>query len=174
VLGIEGYEPQWHHDARALAAAHRSRFARIIGRELIGGWLMWDVSERGWFADGPVVLGFGTDNVEITHRKFDECAISWNQADLSSPIDWHGTGIQLDWRAEPHVSLRNARGRRLRQVNIIERIMAARWRPRVLHAVEFLFDGARLAVYNAMDENGLSDAEEVEMPIGFWCRVSVA
>jgi hypothetical protein len=52
--------------------------------------------------------------------------------------------------------------------------MAAHWRPRILHAVEFLFDGARLAIYNALDENGLTDAEEIDLPIGFWCRVSVA
>ncbi len=174
MLGIEGYDPQWHHDATVLAAAHRHRFSRIIGRELLAGWLMWDVSERGWFADGPVILGFGDTNVEITHRKFDECAITWDQVDMSAAIDWYGTGISLDWRADPHAALRNARGRVLREVNIIERITPAEWRPRVLHAVEFLFAGSRLAIYNAMDENGIDDVPEFDLPVTSWRRIRVA
>ncbi|MFC3384795.1 hypothetical protein [Couchioplanes azureus] len=174
LLGIEGYEPEWHYDAGALAAVHRGRFAQLIGRKLLHGWLMWDMSARGWFADGPVILGFGGTNVEITHRKFDECAITWDQVDMSAPIDWYATGIQLDWRADPHAALRQARGRILREVNIVERTTVAEWRPRVLHAVEFLFEGARLAVYNAMDENGLTGVPEMDLPVASWRRVRVA
>lgn len=172
MLGIEGYEPQWYHSGRTLAAAHRARFGDLIGRRLAGAWLMWDPDRHSWFADGPVVLGFGGTNVEVTHRKFDECAITWGQLDLSMPLDW--PGLALDWRAGAHPALRTVQGRRLREVNVIERIMAARWRPRVLHAVEFRFEGARLAVYNALDENGLTDAEEIDLPVGFWCRIPVA
>ena len=172
MLGIEGYEPQWYHGARTLAAAHRARFARVIGRPLDGAWLMWDLRARSWFAHGPVILGFGDFNVEVTHRKFDECAITWGQIDMSMPLDW--PGIALDWRSGGHPALAGVRGRRLREVNVIERIMTAHWRPRVLHAVEFRFDGARLAIYNALDENGLTDTAEVDLPIGFWCRVCVA
>jgi len=106
VLGIEGYEPAWHHDAEALAAVHRTRFVRLIGRKLKSGWLMWDMAERGWFADGPVILDFGMTHVEITHRKFDECAITWDQIDLNAPIDWYE---HFDWRPDPHAALRRAR-----------------------------------------------------------------
>ena len=171
VLGIEGYQPTWHHDAEALAAVHRTKFVRLIGRKLRSSWLMWDIAERGWFADGPVILDFGVTRVEITHRKFDECAITWDTIDRTVPIDWYE---HFDWRPDPHAALRHARGRRLREVNIVERVTPAQWRPRVLHAVEFLLDGARLAVYNAMDENGLTDVPEVDLPVGFWRRVRVA
>ena len=171
MLGIDGYEPVWQYDAEALAAVHRHRFARIIGRELRAGWLMWDVADRGWFADGPVILDFGSTRVEISHRKFDECAITWDQIDLGLPIDWYE---HFDWRPDPHSALRNARGRPLRAVNIIELVTTAEWRPRILHAVEFLFAGARLAVYNAMDENGLTDVPEVDLPMHNWRRVHVA
>lgn len=172
MLGIEGYDPQWYHSARPLAAAHRARFRRVVGSPLVGAWLMWDMHRNSWFADGPVILGFGDANVELTHRKFDECAITWNQVDMSIPLDW--AGIQLDWRSSPHPALRNVVGRRLREANVIERIMPSPWRPRVLHAVELLFEGARLAVYNAMDENGLTGAIEIDLPVGFWCRVPIA
>jgi hypothetical protein len=174
VLGIEGYEPQWQHSATALAAAHRARFDCIIGRPLDGAWLIWDLGADRWFADGPVILGFGDTNVEITHRKFDECAITWDRVDMSAPLVWYGTGLRLDWVAAEHAALRTVAGRRLREVNVIERMMAAHWRPRVLHAIEFLFDGGRLAVFNALDENGLTDDQEVELPIGFWQRVPIA
>ncbi|HEV7963658.1 MAG TPA: hypothetical protein VGP57_14065 [Actinoplanes sp.] len=171
VLGIEGYEPHWQHDAEALAAVHRHRFVRLIGRRLRGGWLMWDMAERGWFADGPVLLDFGSTTVEITHRKFDECAITWDQIDMNVPIDWYE---HFDWRPDPHAALRNARGKALRAVNIIELITLADWRPRILHAVEFLFEDARLAIYNAMDENGLTDVPEMDLPVNSWRRVHVA
>jgi hypothetical protein len=172
VLGIEGYEPYWHHDASVLAASHRGRFSRIIGQPLIGSWLMWDLDDECWFTSGPVVLGFPDANVEITHRKFDECAISWDTIDMQAPIEWPGQ--RLDWIADPHPLVEDARGRELRGVNVIERIMAAHWRPTVLYAVEFVFDGVRLEVFNAMDENGISGENEVTLPVGRWKRVPVA
>lgn len=172
VLGIEGYEPQWHHDARTLAAAHRARFARLIGQPLVGSWLMWDLKAGAWFADGPVILGFPENNVELTHRKFDECAITWDQVDMSMPVEW--PGLALDWRPDLHPSIRRAQGRPLRAVNVIERVTPVPWRPAVLHAVELLFEGARLAVFNALDENGITGADEVDLPVGRWRRVCVA
>jgi hypothetical protein len=173
VFGIEGYEPQWHHSGRALAAAHRSRFRHLIGQRLHGAWLMWDMDADRWFADGPIILGFDDANVEVTHRKFDDCAITWDQVDMLAPLHW--SGIRLDWREEAHPALRSVHGRRLREVNVVERLMAARWRPTVLHAVEFLFEGGRrLAIFNALDENGLTDATEVDLPVGRWRRVPIA
>jgi hypothetical protein len=173
VLAIEGYEPQWHHSARTLAATHRSRFARLIGRRLVGAWVMWDVDRRCRHADGPVILGFGDSTVEITHRKFDECAITWNQVDMSLPIDRYGSGLRLDWRTGAHPALEAVTGQRLREVNAIERVMPSSWRPRVLDAVELLFEEDRLAVYNALDENGLSH-RDVSWPVGLWERIPIA
>jgi hypothetical protein len=174
VLGLEGYNPEWYHDATALADVHRARFKQLIGEKLLTGWLMWDMNERGWFADGPVVLGFNEANVEITHRRFDECAITWDQVDMTAPPDWYGTGIPLDWRPDPHAALRGARGRILREVNIIERTTPSPWRPSTLHAVELLFDRYRLSIYNAMDENGLSETPERDLPVNNWRRIHVA
>ncbi|WP_326550543.1 hypothetical protein [Micromonospora sp. NBC_01813] len=172
MLGIDGYEPQWCHDAATLAAAHRARFTRLIGRPLIDTWLMWDLDLDTWYANGPVILGFGDVNVEVTHRKFDECAITWNQVDMSMPPDL--SGLRLDWRSDRHPAPLPARGRPLRAVNVIERIMPSHWRPHVLQAVEFLFDDARLSVLNALDENGLSAEPDVELPIVAWRRRRVA
>jgi hypothetical protein len=172
VFGIEGYEPQWHHSGRALAAAHRARFRQLIGQALHGAWLMWDLDADRWFADGPVILGFTDANVEITHRKFDDCAITWDQVDMLMPLHW--CDLRLDWRDDGHPALRRVHGRRLREVNVIERLMTADWRPTVLHGVELQFEGrGRLTIFNALDENGLTDAE-VELPVGRWRRVPIA
>jgi len=172
-FGIEGYQPQWHHSGRALAAAHRAGFRHLIGQPLHDAWLMWDLDADQWFADGPVILGFTDANVEVTHRKFDECAITLDQVDMLLPLHW--SEIRLDWQAGGHPALTAVRGRRLRAVNVIERLMTAHWRPTVLHAVEFIFQGpARLAIFNALDENGLTAAAEVELPVGRWRRVPIA
>ena len=139
VLGIEGYEPRGITTPSTLAAVHRARFARLIGQPLVGAWLMWDLDEHGWFADGPVVLGFGDANVEITHRKFDECAITWDQIDMQAPLDW--PGLRLDWRADPHPAiLAAATGRRLTRGQRDRADHAAALAAHVLHAVEFLFE----------------------------------
>jgi hypothetical protein len=173
VFGIEGYEPQWHHRGQALAAVHRAGFARLRGQPLVGGWLMWDLDEDRWYADGPVVLGFSDTNVEIMHRKFDECAITWGQVDMSAPLHW--AGRRLDWRRNAHPALLSVHGRPLSAVNLLERLMPARWRPTVLYAVELLFEGpTRLEIFNALDENGLTDATEVDLPIGRWRRIPLA
>lgn len=187
MFGIAGYEPHWHHSGRALASTHRDRFRRLIGQRLHDAWLMWDLDQDRWFADGPVILGFTDANVEVTHRKFDECAITWNQVDMLEPLVWSTLptealasvddpdAIRLDWQAGGHPALRRVRDRRLREVNVIERLMTAHWRPTVLYAVELLFDGGRrLAVFNALDENGLTAATEVDLPVGHWRRVPIA
>ncbi|MCP2325953.1 hypothetical protein HDA40_004460 [Hamadaea flava] len=172
MLGIEGYEPIWQHDAQALAAAHRARFQQVIGQPLVGSWLMWDLDAHAWFTGGPVVLGFPDANIEITHRKFDECAISWDTIDMQAPVEW--PGLRLDWWSDTHPTVVSARGRELRAVNLIERVMPAHWRPTALHAVELIFDGLRLELFNAMDENGISGEPEVVLPVGRWTRIPIA
>jgi hypothetical protein len=173
VFGIEGYDPQWHHRGQALAALHRSRFAQLRQQPLVGAWLMWDLDEDRWYSDGPVVLGFPDVNVEITHRKFDECAITWGQVDMSAPLVW--AGRRLDWRRNAHPALRTVQGRTLSAVNVLERLMPARWRPTVLYAVELQFDGpARLEIFNALDENGLIATPEIDLPVGRWRRIPLA
>ena len=57
---------------------------------------------------------------------------------------------------------------------MIELVTVAQWRPRILHAIEFLFEGGRLAIYNAMDENGLTDVPEADLPATNWRRVHIA
>ena len=37
MLGIEGYDPAWHHDAEALAAVHRTRFVRLVRNGRVPG-----------------------------------------------------------------------------------------------------------------------------------------
>ena len=29
-------------------------------------------------------------------------------------------------------------------------------------------------IYNAMDENGLTDVTEIDLPVAIWCRVHIA
>jgi hypothetical protein len=172
VLGIEGYKPVWHHDAGALSAAHRRRFAQVIGQPLVGSWLLWDLDNEMWFSGGPVVLGFPGANVEVTHRRFDECGISWDSIDIQAGPGW--PGMRLDWWADPHPAIRAAIGQPLRRVSVIERTSPCAWRPRMLHALEFCFGDQRVTLFNAMDENGLGGDPEVSLPMGFWRRVPIA
>lgn len=119
-----------------------------------------------------MVLGFPDANLEVTHRKFDECAISWDTIDMQAGLDW--PGLRLDWWADPHPAIRAAIGRPLTRVSVIEHISPTAWRPHVLHALEFVFGDLYVTLFNAMDENGLTGDPEVSRPVGFWRRVPVA
>lgn len=173
MFGIDGYQPRWYHRGMELAAAHRTRAQKLLQQRLVGAWLMWDLDADRWYRHGPVVLGFEDTNVEIAHRTFDECTVTWDEVDLTAPLEL--AGRRLDWRGDAHPALRTVAHRRLVAVNVVERLMPAPWRPTALHAVELLFEGpARLAIFNALDENGLTDADEVALPIGHWRRIPVA
>ncbi|MFZ3560796.1 hypothetical protein [Streptomyces sp. BH055] len=92
---LETYVPEWLRGRAAITASHGSRLRALVGKALARAWLFWDVAGDAWFADGPVLLAFGGEQVEIQHQKFNDISVSWNS--LTSHGSAHWSGFDLRW-----------------------------------------------------------------------------
>lgn len=140
----------------ALTKAHGAHLAALAGRRLTTSWLAWDHTDDDWWGEYPVLLDFDGSQVEISHQKFDELAITWNTVDPAVPVDLSSDddGLrQLVWRNDVPAELVALHGAELRAVEFLE------WLPPDLAkgviAVGFEFATGYLTVFNALDESRL-------------------
>ncbi len=139
---------------------------------------MWDNSTDSWFADEPVVLEFSQDRLELTFAKFDELSVGWNSIDLHAKPNWWGCYDELDleWRQNGNDILSKTIGLDLQEIYLIEMnsvstIAEDRRHPEnvekvneewLLHALEFKFSNSVIAIYNALDENGIQSGAHTD------------
>lgn len=162
---IQGYEPQWLNGLSSIAAAHGPRLQALAGRHLRHIWLLWDLTDDEWFADGPVLLDFDDEQVEINHQKFDDLSITWNTVDPVGQPAWsNGDGghpddhvFRLAWRHDAHAEAAALQGQRLQQVELLE--YAGGDVADGMVAVSFAFPDGRVTISNGLDENLLEFGE---------------
>lgn len=154
MFGIVGYEPKGLRGLTALRGAHGEHLRALQGRRLTDCWIVWDSTDDTWFADAPVVLDFEGRQVEISHNKFDDLHIGWDQIDLTRPITWEyepGEGMPLTWRNDRPDGLQQFRGERLSLCVFQEWTGADAAQGMV--AVGFEFPSGQFLVSNGLDEN---------------------
>lgn len=150
-FGIPGYRPHWLTGPAAIRSEHGERLAALAGRRLSHTWVVWEHGDDAWFADGPVLLDFDGEQVEINHQKLEETSISWNGIDPHRAVRWPVPGLDLGWRADPPLGLDIVMGRVAVAVEVLERDAGDGT------AIGFDFgDGRYLTLYDAGDENGLN------------------
>lgn len=114
--------------------------------------MVWDLQDDEWFTDCPVLFDFEGEQVEINHCKLDELSLTWNTIDPTCPVRW--PDFDLQWRPEPLSELRALRGLALKGAELLE------WTGKDVAQgnvdVGFAFETGRVAVFNALDENGMS------------------
>jgi hypothetical protein len=154
-FGIPGYQPHWLHGRDAITATHGRRLAALAGLTLHHVWLVWDLGADEWFADCPVLLDFGDEQVAINHQKTDDLSVTFNAIDPTQPLTWPTVdGFQLAWRPEPLAQLTTLPGQQLRHIDLLE------WAGGTIAdgsiALSLSFTAEHLTIYNAFDENGLA------------------
>lgn len=156
-FGIQGYTPRWRNGLPATATAHGPRLRGLVGRSLCHAWLLWDLDDDTWFADGPVLLDFDREQVEINHQKFDDLSITWNTIDPAGRRTWtdgeDDHGFRLAWRDDARAELSALHGQRLAEVDLLEYVGGDLADGMV--AVGFTFPAGRVAISNGLDENRL-------------------
>ncbi len=154
-FGIEDYEPRWLNGrVDIISAVHGPRLAALAGHTLRHVWLVWDSKDDAWFSDAPVLLDFGTDQVEVDHHKFDDLSITWNTIDPTRGItNDPESHFELAWRRDPLPQLATLPGQELHQVELLEWLGDDVAQGSV--ALGFTFAEAHLTIFNALDENGL-------------------
>ncbi|WP_425396847.1 hypothetical protein [Aeoliella sp.] len=159
--------------ADAIALLHGQRLSALCGQQLTEAWVAWDKDDDSWFADEPVVLTFGDLCLSIVFWKTHEVTLEWKTIDFADPPNWFGCYGELDieWRPCEIDSIRVSIGQTLQNISLIENCetlqvlvdakhpedvgsQTSRWYP---FALSFRFERSIMTVYNALDENGLSD-----------------
>ena len=154
-------------------SAHGDGLRSLCGQRLSDARIVWDVDNQTWFADEPVVLTFDDAALEIVFGKTNELSLTWDSIDFSQPPNWFGcyADMNLEWRACKNSAVTAVIGRRLVDITLVENYhteeviadrqnstnVGKRHSAWLLHAICFHFDSAILTVFNALDENGLSN-----------------
>lgn len=158
---IQGYEPHWLVGLSATTTRHGQRLQALTGRRPHRTWLLWDLDTDAWFADGPVLLDFDGEQIEINHQKFGDLSITWNTTDPPEQTTWtYGDEghpddhvFHLGWRHDTRSELTALQGQPLQAVELLE--YAGGDMADGMIAVSFAFADARVTISNALDENGL-------------------
>ncbi|MGW4212707.1 hypothetical protein ACWEIJ_32310 [Lentzea sp. NPDC004789] len=164
---IRGYEPHWLAGLSQIATAHGPRLQALAGRRLRRTWLLWDLDDDEWFADGPVLLDFDGEQVEINHRKFDDLSITWNTVDPAEQQAWTSGDwghpddcpIRLGWRHDARPETVALQGQQLHSAELL--VYAGGDMADGMVAVSFAFPGGRVTISNGLDENSLEFGEPV-------------
>ena len=120
----------------------------------------------------------------IVFWESDEVALIWDSITPSSRPNWFGCyeDLNLEWRVCDDPKLTKSIGSRLEDVIVVENCETlqvvqsplspknlgeqhSKWAP---YALSFRFGGSVLTVFNALDENGLSN----ELPVAEYLRHS--
>jgi hypothetical protein len=158
---IQGYQPLWFTGLSAITAAHGQRLGALAGRRLRHGWLLWDLGADEWFSNGPVLLDFDGEQVEINHAKFGDLSVTWNTIDPAERATWsygwdhepYPYRVQLGWRRDARSELAALHGQQLLAAELLE--YAGGGIADGMVAVSFGFPAGRVTVFNGLDENNL-------------------
>jgi hypothetical protein len=164
---ISGWSPDWQQVPSDLLTEHRERLRALRGNRIDATWLVWINDLDEWFADLPIALQIGGQQLEICNQKFDDLSVTWNTIDVDvAPIAW--VDWSLTWRRDAHAALQQAVGQTIRNVYLSEHLFTtSRVHPPdplqqhdtsawLLGGLVFELDSGYLHVFNALDENGLS------------------
>lgn len=158
-LNIQGYAPRWRTGATAATAEHCNRLSALVGKRLDGVWLLWQCALDQWFAEGPVLVRFADEQVEINHQKFDDLSLTWDTID---PVDHNAWTIAssdnaeptpLRWREDACPRLAALRGERLCSVGLL-RYTGDDFAAEMI-APTFVFAHDRVTIANRLDENAI-------------------
>jgi hypothetical protein len=148
-LGVLGYAPRHVETMEQLDERDRERLRGLVGQRLVRHWAMWEGDT--WFTDGPVILEFEQARLELAAFKLHLC-LSWDSIDVGQELDWFGTDLQLEWRADALQPLAALRGP-------LQQVLAVR----DLGGLAFQTDDAYAELFNALDELGLATEPDPEV-----------
>lgn len=156
---IEGWKPEWVSDKEQAIDLLKEKARAWVGSKIEATYIGWLEEHNEWFPDVPVVLIIAGKQYEICWQKFDELSITENQINL----DVHETaaGVPISMRLNALPEFRKAVGRKILAIELGENEMGFGERGvdrpmRIVNSVNFILEGGYLAVFNAMDENGVS------------------
>lgn len=170
-MNISGWRSDWR-PAQEQLQRQAGPLLSLRGQRIVDAWIVWMLDRDEWFADLPVVLGFGDGRrLEIGWQKFDELSVSWNTIEVDTPPQAWVTS-PLQWRSQAHPALRSVVGETVRAVEATQHLFTV-WDPVtpadrtstwLTSGVWLETEATGLHVFNALDENGLSNDPAADGP----------
>ena len=167
-VDVSGWRPTWQ-PAEVQLRTHAERLRSLRGRRVSDTWIVWNLEHGQWFADLPIVVQFqdGTQ-LEVGWQKFDDLSITWDTIDLTiTPHAW--VTWPLEWRSQAHPALATITGHEVVQVEATQHLFTTRrgntpndsrsaW---MTSGIWLQTTHTGLHIFNALDENGLSNEPPV-------------
>lgn len=170
-IDVSGWQPAWK-PADTQLHTHAERLRSLPGRRVSDTWIVWNLEHDQWFADLPVLVQFDDgQQLEVGWQKFDDLSITWNTIDVAvTPHAW--VTWPLEWRSQAHPALSEITEHEVVQVEATEHLFTTRrvsppndsqsvW---ITSGIWLQTDHAGLHIFNALDENGLSNEPPLTSP----------
>jgi len=158
MLGISTFKPNFHTSVESFKNEFDKTLSEVIGKKIERFWIMWDVKENEWLADGPVILEIGGDRFEFTVYQIAEFSLTINSFELSDKLDWYGSGdeMPLIWKLNGKTELVKNLNKPIIGINILTYTMETE----LLTGIEFVFKKESdnenfFSIYNGLDQNAI-------------------
>ncbi len=164
MLGISTYKPNFHTSAESFKNEFDKTLSGLIGKRIERLWLMWDVKENEWLADGPVILEINGNRFEFTVYQIAEFSLTINSFELSDALDWYGSGdeMPLTWKENGKDELIKNLNKPIIGINILTYTMESE----LLYGIEFILETESVShlenffcIYNGLDQNEIGKSE---------------
>lgn len=171
MFGIENYNPHFYSDSTDIITQLGQELKKLIGKEILDIWVVYDTNNNEWFKDCPIVLNVEGIKLELCASKINEFAITFNTIDMSKKLSWYDMcNFDLDWRKEPINELLLVKNKKICNIELIEynlqtEIAYSKDNPNqvgkkhsawILNGIGFELSGGYFSVFNGLDENEIS------------------
>lgn len=170
MLGIPSYKPKFHRNGKSFKNEFEKTLTELIGKKIERYWLMWNLNENEWLADGPVVVEINGQRFEFTAYQLDDFSMTVNSFELSEKLDWYGSGdeMPLAWKENPKTELNKNLNKVVSEINILtyDFYQKSNESEYILVGIEFVLEKESesdkenfFSIYNGLDQNELKNTE---------------
>ncbi|MBJ7557026.1 hypothetical protein [Marinomonas spartinae] len=152
---IQGYNPEWVEDKEAAIELVKSYSRKWIGNTISSSYVGWFSPDNEWDENLPIVLIIGDVQYEICWQKFDSLAITSKQINLYHCIC---SGELTPYKRNYHEAINKCLEKEIVSVELGMSSMTLEGKVLpMINSIDFHLVGGFLTIYNALDENGLSN-----------------
>ena len=153
---IQGYTPEWVLDKSKAEELIEKLSNNWVGKTIECSYVGWYTPDDSWYEDFPIILIIDGEKVEICWQQFDSLSITKNQINLDNCISYDEI---VPYKKNALAELNRAMGKKILSVKLgmssmtIEDKMIP-----MINSVDFELENGFLTIFNALDENGVSNA----------------
>jgi len=152
---IQGYNPDWvlnKNDAQNLIEVWADK---LIGKVIDETYVGWYMPDNTWYEDFPIILMIDGQQIEICWQQFDSLSITNNQIILNNCISYDE---KVPYKKNAVKELNAVLGKKILNVKLGMSSMTIEDKVLpIINSVDFELDNGFLRIFNALDENGVSN-----------------